>query len=128
MVAFLTQEWLDLQRTLAEGLPERPGATARLQVVVTGGPGGEVGYVQAIEDGRLVEGTLGKDAAADVTLTQAHADAVAIAKGELDANAAYMQGRVKVVGNVGSLMAVMPLTQSAEYQALVADLAAQTEF
>jgi putative sterol carrier protein len=128
MAAFLTQEWLDLQRALADGLPERPGATARLQIVVTGAPGGEVAYVQAIEDGRLVEGTLGKDAAADVTLTQTHADAVAIAKGELDANAAYMQGRVKVVGNVGSLMAVMPLTQSAEYQALVADLAAQTEF
>lgn len=128
MATFLSQDWLDLQRSLAEGLPERPGATARLQVVVTGTSAGEVSYVQAIEDGRLVESVLGRDDGADVTLTQSYADAGSIAKGDLDANAAFMQGRVKVVGNMGALMAVMPLTQSHEYKVVLADLAAQTEF
>jgi putative sterol carrier protein len=128
MAAFLSQEWLDLQHTLAADLPERPGATARLAVVVAGAPDGDVAYVQAIEDGRIVESTLGRDEAADVTLNETYADAVSIAKGDLDANAAFMQGRVKVVGNMGSLMAVMPLTQSHEYKAVVAELAGQTEF
>jgi predicted lipid carrier protein YhbT len=128
MAAFLSQDWLDLQRSLAADFPERPGATARLVIVVAGTPDGEVAYVQTIEDGRLVASALGRDDAADVTLNETYADAVSIAKGELDANAAFMQGRVKVVGNMGSLMAVMPLTQSHEYQAALADLAGQTEF
>jgi len=38
MAKYLTQEWLDLQRELAQEFPERPGATARMQYVVTGAP------------------------------------------------------------------------------------------
>ncbi|MFZ6004797.1 MAG: SCP2 sterol-binding domain-containing protein [Actinomycetota bacterium] len=128
MPRFLSPEWLEHQRSLASALPVRPGATARLQVVVTGGPDGDVIYTQVIEDGQLVASTLGPDDSADVTLTQTYPDAVAIAKGELDANAAFMQGRVKVVGNMGALMAVMPLTQSTDYKDLVAALAADTDF
>ena len=44
VVQHLSQAWVDLHRSAAEGLPERPGATARLQHVVTGTPGGEVAY------------------------------------------------------------------------------------
>lgn len=128
MPRFLSPEWLEHQRSLASALPVRPGATARLQVVVTGGPDGDVVYTQVIEDGQLVASSLGADGSADVTLTQSYPDAVAIAKGELDANAAFMQGRVKVVGNMGALMAVMPLTQSAEYKSLLDEAAASTEY
>lgn len=126
MATFLTQGWLDRLCALAEALPERPGATARLQVVVTGGPAGDVAYVQVIEDGRLVSCVLGRDDSADVTLTQLYSDAVLIATGELDGNVAFMQGRVKVVGDMGRLMAIMPLTQSPEHRALLAALAAET--
>ncbi len=127
MAAFLSQDWLDAQRSLGATLPPRPGATARLQVVVTGTPAGEVRYVQAIEDGHLVEMVLGTDEEVDATLTQTYADAVAIATSELDANVAFMRGRVKVVGDMGKLMAVMPLTQSPEYEAMLVELAAQTD-
>ena len=37
MSKWLTQEWLDETRKMAEGQPERPGASARMQYVVTGG-------------------------------------------------------------------------------------------
>lgn len=127
MVAFLSQEWLDRQRELTAGLPERPGASARVQVVVAGGPDGEVAYLQVFDDGRLVECSLTRDDGADVTLHQTHADAVAIATGELDPSAAFMQGRVKVVGSMGSLMAVLPVLQSHEYATAMADLAAETK-
>ena len=38
--------------------------------------------------------------------------------GELDANAAFMQGRMKVAGNMAKFMQLLPLTNSPEYKAL----------
>jgi predicted lipid carrier protein YhbT len=125
---YLSQAWLDRQRELAGALPERPGATAVVQHVVSGTPEGEVRFAQAIVDGRVTAVRLGDDLDAEVTLTQTYADAVQIAQGALDANVAFMQGRVKVVGDMGKVMALMPLTDSDEYRAAVAELAAQTEF
>jgi putative sterol carrier protein len=128
MAKYLSQEWLDLQKDLAQDFPERPGATARMQYKVTGGPDGDVSYYTVIENGKITENQLGDDAQAEFTMTQTYADAVAMAKGELDANAAFMQGRVKVTGNMGKLMSLMPLTQSAEYKDISSKVAEQTEF
>ena len=118
MPSYLTQEWLDAQRELAQEFPERPGATARLQYHVLGGPSGEVHYYWVVENGKLVESTLGDDPDAEITLSMSYDDAVKIQKGELDANAAFMQGRIKVVpgSNMGKLMSLLPLTQSPEYK------------
>ena len=127
-VAYLSQEWLDRQRSLVAALPERPGATARVQHVIGGAPDGEVRFSLAIVDGRCTDASLGDDPAAEVTLTQTYPDALQIAQGALDANAAFMQGRVKVVGDMGKVMALMPLTDSDEYRAALADLAAQTDY
>jgi predicted lipid carrier protein YhbT len=127
-LAYLSEAWLEAQRELVGALPERPGATATVQHVVSGGPDGEVRWVERIVDGRLTEVTLGDDPDADVTLTETYADAVQIARGELDANAAFMQGRVKVVGDMGKVMALMPLTDSDEYRTALAALAARTAF
>lgn len=127
MAQYLSQEWLDLQRELAQEFPERPGATARMQYVVTGTPEGDVRYFTVITDGRIVENTLGVDAEAEFTLSTTYDDSVKILNGELDANAAFMQGRMKVTGNMGKLMSLMPLTQSAEYKAIQAKVAEQTE-
>lgn len=126
MRAFLSQEWLDLQRSLAEALPRRPEVSARLQVVVTGGPDGEVRYAQTIEDGRLTASHLGVDDTAELTLTLVWADAERIARGELPLEVGFMQGRVKLEGDVGALLAVQPLLQSSEYCDLLAAVAAQS--
>lgn len=128
MAKYLTQEWLDLQKELAAEFPERPGATARMQYVVTGGPDGDVQYYTVIENGKIVESSLGEDAQAEFTLTQSYDDSVKVTKGELDANAAFMQGKVKVTGNMGKLMSLMPLTQSPEYKAIAEKVRDQTEF
>ena len=127
MAKYLSQEWLDLQRELAQDFPERPGATARMQYVVTGTPDGDVSYFTAIDDGRIVENALGTDDEAEFTLASTYDDSVKILNGELDANAAFMQGRMKVTGNMGKLMSLMPLTQSPEYKAIQAKVADQTE-
>ncbi|HEY9556258.1 MAG TPA: SCP2 sterol-binding domain-containing protein [Acidimicrobiales bacterium] len=128
MAKYLSQEWLDLQRELAADLPERPGATAVVQYVVSGTPDGDVSFAHRFVDGRLVGSTLGTDADADVTLLETYADSLQIAQGDLDANAAFMQGRVKVTGDMGKLMSLMPLTQSDDYKELTGQLAERTEF
>lgn len=128
MAKWLTQEWLDEGKKLAEGQPERPGASARMQYVITDGPDGEVRYYWLLENGKLLESMLGELPEAEVTLTQTYEDAMRIQKGELDANAAFMQGRVKVTGNMAKLMALLPITNSAEYKQLQTEILAITEF
>lgn len=128
MAKWLSQEWLDEGRKMAESQPERPGATARMQYVVTGGPEGDVKYYWVLENGKLTESKLGDLPDAEVTLTQSYEDAMRIQKGELDANAAFMQGRVKVTGNMAKLMSLLPITNSPEYKALQSDILAVTEF
>ena len=128
MSKWLSQEWLDETRKMAEGQPERPGASARMQYVVTGAPDGDIDYYWILENGKITESKLGRDTDAEVTLTTAYGDALKIQKGELDANAAFMQGKVKVTGNMAKVMALLPITNSPEYKQLQTEIAAITEF
>ena len=128
MAKFLSQEWLDLQKKLGQEFPERPGATARMQYKVTGAPEGDVSFYTVIENGKMLENSLGEDAQAEFTMTVGYDDFAKTSKGELDANAAFMQGRLKVTGNMGKLMTLMPLTQSAEYKSIAEKVNAQTDY
>lgn len=128
MTKYLTQEWLDEARELAKDQPERPGASTTIQYVVNGGPDGDIKYYWVLENGRLLESQLGEIAEPEVTMTLSYDDSVSVQKGELDANAAFMQGRMKVAGNMGKVMALMPLTMSPEYKAVQEQIRAITEY
>jgi putative sterol carrier protein len=128
MPKYLSQEWMDTAKQLAQDFPETPGASVRMQQVITGAPDGEVKYYTVIENGKTTEQTLGEDPNAEVTLTNSYDDAVKIMKGELDANAAFMQGKVKVTGNMAKMMSLMPLTSKPEYKQIQEKLKASTEF
>jgi putative sterol carrier protein len=128
MPKYLTQEWMDTAKALAQDFPETPGASVRMQQVITGGPDGDVTYYTVIENGKTLEQTVGEDPNAEVTLTNSYDDAVRIMKGELDANAAFMQGRVKVTGNMAKMMSLMPLTSKPEYKQIQEKLRNETEF
>jgi alkyl sulfatase BDS1-like metallo-beta-lactamase superfamily hydrolase len=128
MAKYLSQEWLDETRALAESQPERPGASARMQYVVSGGPDGDIKYYWILQDGKLLESSLGEVDDADFTMTLTYDDSVKVQKGELDANAAFMQGRMKVAGNMAKLMQLMPLTNSPEYKALQEEIRGITDF
>jgi putative sterol carrier protein len=128
MAKWLTQEWLDEGKALSEGQPERPGASARMQYVITGGPDGDVRYYWVLENGKLLESNVGDLDDAEVTLTQTYEDAKRIQKGELDPNAAFMQGRVKVTGNMAKLMSLLPITNSPDYKKLQKEILDITEF
>jgi putative sterol carrier protein len=128
MAKFLSQDWLDLQKKLGQEFPERPGATARMQYKVTGGPDGDVAFFTVIENGKILENSIGEDPQAEFTMTVSYDDFAKTSKGELDANAAFMQGRLKVTGNMGKLMTLMPLTQSPEYMAIAEKVNGDTEY
>ncbi|HUP84418.1 MAG TPA: SCP2 sterol-binding domain-containing protein [Acidimicrobiales bacterium] len=128
MPKWLTQEWMDAQTKLAQDQPERPGATARMQYVITGGPDGDIRYYWILEDGHLRENELGILDDAELTLTQSYEDALKVQQGELDEQAAFMQGRVKVEGNMAKLMALLPITSSPEYRELQDKIREITEY
>jgi putative sterol carrier protein len=99
-----------------------------MQYVVTGGPDGHVKYYWVLENGKLKESRLGEMPDPEVTMTQTYEDAMKIQKGELDANAAFMQGRIKVSGNMAKLMSLMPLTNAPEYKELQKQIEQITEY
>ncbi len=124
--ALLSQEWLDLQRAATATLPARPGASARVEYRVVGGPDGEVVFHTVLEDGRIVESELGPDEDADFTVLIGHDDYVEVLRGELDQNVGFMQGRVKVTGNIGRMLSVLPVTTSPEWRRVADELLAAT--
>jgi len=128
MSKWLSQEWLDETRKMAEDQPERPGASARMQYVVTGAPDGDIEYFWILENGKIAESQLGHLDDAEVTLTTGYSDAMKIQQGELDANAAFMQGKVKVTGNMAKVMSLLPITNSPEYKQLQTEISAITEY
>jgi hypothetical protein len=126
-VELLSQDWLDVQREATGDLPARPGASARIEYRVSGGPDGEVVFHTVLEDGRIAENALGPaDPEPDFTVLVPHAEYLAIVRGELDQNVGFMQGRVKVTGNIGRMLSVLPVTTSAEWRAAADELLART--
>jgi putative sterol carrier protein len=128
MSTYLSDEWHEMTLGLAQDLPSREGASIRMAFVVSGAPGGDRKYFQVVENGKLTDQRNGVIPDADVTMTVTWADSVAIQSGDLDPNVAMMQGRAKIAGNMGRVMAVLPLSTSAEYAAIQQKVAAQTEF
>lgn len=126
--AWLSKEWIDATREMSQGQPEHPGATAKIQYVIEGGPDGIVKFFWVVENGKLVSSDLGELDDAEITMTESYDDAMKIQKLQLDANAAFMQGRLKVDGNIGKLLSLLPLTNSAEYRQLQKEILEVTQF
>ncbi|MBV8950223.1 MAG: SCP2 sterol-binding domain-containing protein [Actinobacteria bacterium] len=128
MAKFLSQDWLDQARQLAEDQPAFDGATAKVQFVVSRGREGDIKFHELLENGKLLDARLGELPDADLTLTLPYADAAAVQRGELDPSVAFMQGRLKVAGDTGKLIDLLPLTRSPEYARLQDRVREITEF
>ena len=96
-------------------------ATTRVQHVVSGGPAGEVAYVVEVVDGAVVSTSVGADDTADLTLAERHDDAAKVAAGELGLDDAFMRGRAKLTGSMGTFMTLLPVFRSDAYRAAQAD-------
>jgi putative sterol carrier protein len=128
MAKWLSDEWFDRMRDLTADQPADPGLSARIQAEVTGGPDGEIRYYLVLEDGRITDGGGGVVAEADVTVSLAWADAVAVEQGGLDPNVAFMQGRLKVGGSMEVMLQLLALAAAPASQELRRAIAEFTEF
>ena len=137
-VEFLGDGWVAAYQAACAGLPERPGTSGRLQVVVTGAPGGQVVWWTDFADGRAVDAGRGGPALDPddpvpgdrplVALTEPWALAVAVAKGELDLSAAFMRGAAKTTGDQRALLRLLAMTATPAYRSATAALAQRTTF
>jgi hypothetical protein len=130
MTAFLSEEWVATATDpAAEALAAR-GGTLRLLRVVGGGPNGEVRLTVLVD----ADGTVACSPAApgdeepQLTLTNTAKDLGAMVRGELDPNAAFMQGKTKVAGSTAVLLDLLAATKDERYEQARAALAARTEF
>jgi putative sterol carrier protein len=128
MARFLSSDWLDELASLGSQHAPFDGVSARVELVVSGGPDGDVKCVLVLDDGRVAETRAGAAADADLTMTLDYATAVEIQQGTLDPSVAFMQGRSKAAGDTGVLLQLLPLTRTDAYRALREKLNTTTDF
>ena len=107
MVKFLSPEWAETVTAALNNSGDVKDVLGdvelTLQQVVTGGPDGEVTYWTRFANG-VVEGGVGEVSEPDVTITQDYETAAALSRNDLNAQSAFMQGKLKVKGNMGKLL------------------------
>jgi predicted lipid carrier protein YhbT len=107
MPEYLTPEWVEEFQRLGAELPERTGATARIQyVIVRADP---VKYYVVFKDGRVVASALGELNDPEVVLRIPYEDSVAIQRGDLDPNLAFSDGSIEFEGDMRALMSLLPV-------------------
>ncbi len=106
-VKFLSQEWTEqISAALNSSAEFRSAAASKamgLQQVVKDTPEGEIRYYFSLEDG-AASIALGELANPDATVEQSYETAMAMSRGEIGASQAYMQGKLKISGNLMKLM------------------------
>lgn len=115
-VKYLGEEWAKevnnrLQSSEAV-LNAAKGQSVSIQQVVTDVPDrGETKYYFKLADGQPEVG-LGEIEGPEATISQTYETAVAVAKGELNAQNAFMQGKLKITGNLMKLMQLQGFFQA----------------
>ncbi|MGC9154766.1 MAG: SCP2 sterol-binding domain-containing protein [Ferrimicrobium sp.] len=128
MAAWLSEGWIADTLELGAVMPYQAGVSATLQYFLTDTHGTEYAYYWTIRDGQLAAAGLGEHVAPDVELSVSLEDARSMQTGLTDATSAFMEGKLRVDGDLDLLMTLLPITGSNEYQELERELARRTDF
>ncbi len=116
-VEFLSAEWCkavsDAVNSDANFKASAGSIQITIQQTVTGAPSGEVTYYIAIKDGQCTM-ELGAADNPDLGVTEDYATGVALSKGDLNLQSAFMQGKVRITGNLAVAMQYQPQLQALE--------------
>jgi len=125
MARYLSDEWFAaVSEALGPALDAEDQAALTIQQQVEGGPDGPaVWHVQIIDATPTVR--RGPHPSPTVTFTQSYSTAVAVARGDLSAQEAFMTGRITMGGDAGALIEAAP-AMAAVGDALAAVRAATT--
>jgi putative sterol carrier protein len=111
-VKFLSEEWAtEVTKLLQadEGVQKAAkGQNITIHQVVTDADNGESSNYLRVADG-VPHVALGSPEKAEITVTETYDTAVALDRGELNPQAAFMQGKIKVQGNLLKLMQLQGL-------------------
>jgi putative sterol carrier protein len=103
----LSQEWADQVTSALNSSPDFRSASdsksVGLQQVVKDTPEGEVRYYFSLQEGEASI-ALGDLTDPDATVEQSYETAVAMSRREMGATQAFMQGKLKITGNLMKLM------------------------
>lgn len=125
MAKYLSEAWGAEMEAALNNDPEFTTAVQNveliLQQIVNGAPGGEsIEYWLELANGKMTF-RLGRADKPDATLTQTYDTAAALNRGELNSQAALVQGKLKITGNIGKvlkaqggLQTMVPVLQSLE--------------
>ena len=128
MTPFLGPDWFARLEAASRQLPEEPGASAELTATVTRRGGDDVRVRLRVENARIVELDPTGDATAPLELACPEAVAAAIVQGTTSVAVAFMRGELKVNGDMGAMHRLLPLTGEPGFVAMLAELAAETDF
>ncbi|HUG74540.1 MAG TPA: SCP2 sterol-binding domain-containing protein [Acidimicrobiia bacterium] len=108
MANFLTDEWLEALETALSGhegfTSAIGGVDLTLSFEVTDPPEDRLSaYTLTFDNGSVSVDSGGSDSA-DATIASTYETAVAISKGELNTQMAFMTGKIKIAGNMGKLL------------------------
>lgn len=127
MSAYLSADWAASPiDPLAEALADAGTRDLRIGRIVTKAPDGEVRFTAAVAGGSVTYEP-GIDDDVEVTLTDTYPNALALARGELDPNAAFIRGQTKVTGPTSALLDLLAAARSPRYEAARAELASALE-
>ncbi len=101
--------WSAAVRAELVGLAAPPSLEGTLRVDVTGAPDGDRTAHARFGGGRLTDVGPGAGEGPDATVTLTFEDARAVLGGDLDPSVAFMQGRMKVAGDMGLVLDVLAL-------------------
>jgi putative sterol carrier protein len=104
---FLSQDWFDAANTALSAddgfQAAASGTELSLQFKVTDAPEGEAEYMLVL-DGETGTLSPGAHDDPDATITNNYDTAVAVSKGDLNVQTAFITGKVKVDGNMAKIM------------------------
>ncbi len=124
----VSEAWVAALAAKGAGLPEFVGVDLVVQHEVAGAPDGKVRFYLVWANGQVQDAAIGKHPDPDVLIAVKATEAIKLLNGEISADVAFMQGRLKVDGDYRRfLLELRDFRESEPYRVLWSEMAQLTQ-